>query len=181
MHWVTCFKVSGFLKKNICCFSGKNYCQLFKNCCLEICGQPLLKMQFLVKLQALGLMQLYKKEAPSRLFSRILVQISQRIVQKELFLENPLLWNVFSGCLSLFYYFLFLTRHLLAPSQHDNTEGICLTERFFNGTMLTLSRSNRYLKNSVGKIFSKQQLQKRLRITDFFTTMIISIEPVRME
>ena len=80
MHWVTCFKVSGFLKKIICCFIGKNYCQLFKNCCLEICGQPLLKMQFLVKLQALGLMQLYKKEAPSRLFSRILVQISQRIV-----------------------------------------------------------------------------------------------------
>ena len=44
----------------------------FKNACE--------RMQFLVKLQALGLMQLYKKEGPSRLFSRILVQISQRIV-----------------------------------------------------------------------------------------------------
>ena len=36
--------------------------------------------------------------------------------------------------------------------------------------MLTLSKANRYLKNSVGKFFSKQQLQKRLRIIVFFKT-----------
>ena len=155
-------------------------------------------MQFLVKLQAIGLMQLYKKissftvlcnftknhllfyfyfyffKAPSRLFFRDLSadfstnSLGKAISGKPTSLER-LQWLYVRLLL-----FLFPNRHLPVQSQPNNTGAACFTVRFFNDTMLTLSRPNRYVKNYIGGFFFKAAAAKEIAYNSFFPKRYIS-------
>ena len=67
------------------------------------------RMQFSVKLQAVGLMQLYKKQTPSHLFLKDFSADFTTNSLERAISGKPTSPEVFGGCLSLCYYFYFPT------------------------------------------------------------------------